>query len=84
MKCFDREKYVLATMLDSYFKSKIETILLECADADNWKDALKYTVYQDLPFNCTSLQYVSCIRPIYSGKEGERKRVDRLILNLYC
>lgn len=76
MKCFDREKYVLATMLDSYFKRKIETILLEGADADNWKDILKCRVYQNVPFNSTSLQSVSCMGPVHSEKE--EKKAERV------
>lgn len=59
MKCFDREKYVLATLLDSDFKSKIETILLQGADTDNWKPVLQYIVVHNMPASSSSPHFLS-------------------------
>lgn len=74
MKCFDREKYVLATLLDSDFKSKIETILLEGADADNWKPVLQYIVVQNMPASSSSLLFLSCTGQIHFKEKNSLTR----------
>jgi len=65
VKCFDREKYVLATLLNSDFKSKIETILLQGADVDNWKPVLQYIVVQNIPASPPSPHFLSCTGQIH-------------------
>lgn len=71
MKCFDREKYVLATLLDSDFKSKIETILLQGVDADNWKPVLQYIVVQNMSTSSSSPHFLSCTGQIHFREQSD-------------